>query len=202
MITRTLHSSNAFHELLQTATTTATVIDRATTSPGAVAGIPSAVGPLSRLQVGLAIRQAGEHYQYALYLAAAQEVVHRMRKTHSSNSDGLKEESKVYEEIIRDLQSLGNIQTSTVEDGQENVFSRSSAPPAATSTIATQRCSEYEREMSAVCVAVEVVLRAIDTMSLHDALAVTAPYAGHALLEAFPRAPKGPILSEVRIDYL
>lgn len=184
---------------------------------------PTSVGALSRLQVGLAIRLAGEHYPYALYLAAAQELLDRLisMRSISSSCDGddnadavgsvvagrsaavIKEEG-VYEKIISNLQVLGAIQTKTVEEEGDAKSDLSGPLDALAPTMPEFSLDEstkvaYEKELSVVLGAVETLLKSIQVMKAENSWAESASFSGHALMQAFPGAPKGPIISQVSI---
>jgi hypothetical protein len=156
--------------------------------------IPVAWNGLLRQDLGLVVRFAGEHFAYAILLAAAQIARDRtvdalVLSAEGSGSDA-SDRAAVIARVSADLALFNGVD---IDGGMLPVSSVGSAREGKSEVIAV-----YEREARAALRGVDALLEAIDRMHLQQSWTLAPPYGGRALQGVFTKLPQqGIIYSEV-----
>jgi hypothetical protein len=161
-----------------------------------VASIPVAWNGLLRQELGLVVRFAGEHFAYAILVAAAQIARDRTLNALVSSAGGTRsgdagDRTAVMARVSADLALMNGVD---VHGGMLPVSSVGGALGGNSEVAAV-----YEREASTTLQCVNALLEAIDRMHLQDAWTLAPPYGGRVLQGFFAKLPQqGIIYSEVR----
>lgn len=168
--------------------TTPPATDRKGSSVAASSGsesIPLTYCGVERLQLGILLRRAGEHYQLVMLLAAAQILQCRLaqRVRVGSGQGGRNALSAAdWTGLCSQLAQLNAIQPC---DGA------TPSPDAAVEAV-------YRQEARTVLAGLEVLVQAMEAMQLKTVWAEQPPFSGTDLQREFPVLPKtGPIFGEV-----
>jgi len=155
--------------------------------------------PFDRLTLGLAIRDAGEHFMYAIYFAATRRLLQKLIKSQQmGNEEGDNDEAGgVVPRLVQKLSAINGVQFDT--PGPPSL-PLSPTPPSAPAAVAVAAAAlqSYEGTFREVLAGVELLLQCIeDDMQLGEAWSLRTPLSGNVIQDVFPQLPRGAIIGEI-----